>query len=99
MLAVSKNLHAVHENVFYTDGVLVRFLERRPIGDGRGIEENDISEHSFFNETAVIKTEIGGGQPAQSSDRLSHRDYFLVTHIFAENARKIAVGARMRIRF
>ena len=31
VVAVFKNLHAIDENVLYSDGVLVRFVERRPV--------------------------------------------------------------------
>src|SRR6266699_3668870 len=47
----------------------------------------------------MIQTEIGGGQSTQSPNRLSQRKHFFVAHVFAEHARKISVGARMRIRF
>jgi len=64
MLAILDHLNAVNENVFYAHGVLMRLLERRAIGNRRGIEHDHIREHSFFNKTAMIEAEISGGQPA-----------------------------------
>ena len=48
VLAVLENLHAVHENVFHADRVLMRFFERGAIGNRCRIENDDIGKHSFF---------------------------------------------------
>ncbi len=99
VFALFKNLHAVNENVFHADGILMRLVERRVIGDRPWIEHDHIREHSFFNETAMIEAEVSSWQSAQPSHRLSHRGNFLIPDIFAEHAREIPVGARMRVRF
>ena len=64
VFTVFKNLHAVNENVFHANGVLMRLVERRAIGNRRRIEHNHIGKHSLFKKTAMIEAEIGGGQPA-----------------------------------
>src|SRR3990172_12213934 len=46
VLAVAKYLRAVDEDVPHADGVLVRRLERRSVGDGRRIERHDVGEHA-----------------------------------------------------
>jgi hypothetical protein len=55
MLAVFENLHAIDENMLHSDGVLVRFVERRPVRNCRRIKDDHIGEHPFLNETAVIE--------------------------------------------
>ena len=47
----------------------------------------------------MIEAEISSRQCTQSPNRFSHGNYFLVTHIFAEEAREVSVRARMRVRF
>ena len=61
VLAVFDHLDAVNENVFHVGRVLMRFFEGRVVGDCRGIEHDDVSEHSFFQKSAMIEPEIGGG--------------------------------------
>ncbi len=46
MLAVFKNLHAIDENMLHSDGVLVGFVERRPVRNCRRIKDDDIGKHS-----------------------------------------------------
>src|SRR5947207_3395308 len=83
VLAVFNDLHAIHEHMFHANGVLMRFLECSAIRNRRGIEDNDVGEHAFFNETAMIETEIGGRQCTQSSHRFSQREHLFVPNIFA----------------
>ena len=61
VLTVLENLDTVHEDVFHADGVLMRFLEGGAIGNRFWIEDDDVGEHSFFEEAAAIEAEIGGG--------------------------------------
>lgn len=56
MLAIPKNVHAVDEDMFDTDGILVRLLVCRAISDRRWVEDNDICEHSLANKAAPIKS-------------------------------------------
>src|SRR5438128_9488547 len=99
VLAILDDLYAVNENVFHANGVLMRLVERRVIGDRRLIEHDHVREHSLFKKTAMIEAEIGGGQPAQSANRFLKRNYFFVAHVLAEEPRKISVRARVRVRF
>jgi hypothetical protein len=64
MFAIFDHLRAVDEYVFHANRVLMRFLERRPIGDRGWIKHNDIREHSFFDKAAMIEPEIGCRQRA-----------------------------------
>ena len=45
---------------------------------------------------AVLEPEVGRRQRGQPADRVGKRRDLLVADIFAEEAREIAVGARMR---
>jgi hypothetical protein len=97
VFAVLQDLHAVDENVFHSDGVLMGFVESCAVRDCRRIEDDHVSEHSFLNETAVIKTEIRRWQRAQASHCFGQREHFFVARIFSEHAREIPVSAWMGI--
>src|SRR5436190_89063 len=58
VFAVFQHLRSVHEHVFHSDGILMRFLECRPIADRRRIEHHDVSVHPFLDEAAMIQSEI-----------------------------------------
>ncbi len=64
VFATFEHLHAIHEDLLHTDGLLMRLIERRAIGNGRRIEDNDIREHSFFEKPAVVEPKICRGQSA-----------------------------------
>src|SRR2546423_1018699 len=99
MLAVLEHLHPVDKNMFHSHRVLMRFLKGRAIGNRRRIEDNDVGKHTLLDKAAMIEPEIGRRLSAQSPDRFRQRNYFFVTHIFAENSRKVSIGARMGVRF
>jgi len=40
----------------------MRLLERRLVRDGRGIEHNDIREHSLLEQAAAVEAKVLGGQ-------------------------------------
>jgi hypothetical protein len=56
MLAVLEDLHAVDEDMCDADGILMRMFVCRAIQDGRGVENNDVREHSRFDKTAPVKS-------------------------------------------
>jgi len=55
MLAILENLHTVHNNVFHSHGVLMRFFEGGMISDRRWIEHNQVSKHAFLEQSPVIE--------------------------------------------
>ena len=61
VFAILEDLHAVNENVFHADRVLMRLLKSRAIRNCRRIKHNDIGKHSFLEKTAMIETEICRG--------------------------------------
>src|SRR4029077_7220010 len=58
VLAVFDDLHTVHENMFHTGRVLMRFFKGGVICDRRRIEHHHVGEHSFLEKSAVIEAEI-----------------------------------------
>src|SRR6187455_4451 len=72
VLAVFNHLHTVHEHMFHTGCVLMRFFEGGMIGNCRRIEHHDVGEHSFLEKSAAIESEICRRQSAQSMDRVAH---------------------------
>ena len=58
VFAIFEHLHAIHEDLLHTDGILLRLLKRCSISNGRRINDNDIGEHSFFEKDAVVEPKI-----------------------------------------
>src|SRR6266850_6943226 len=58
MFAVFDDLRTVHEHMFYTGRVLMRFFKGGVICDRRRIEHHHVGEHSFLEKSAVIEPEI-----------------------------------------
>ena len=83
MFSVFKDLSAVDENVLHPDRVLVGILERRAVGDRRRIEYHNVREHSRFEKTAMVQTQIGRGQSCQSPDGFLERNHLIFTHVLA----------------
>src|SRR5947199_7474599 len=59
VLAILENLHAINKYVLHANRVLMWFLKGRAIGNRCRIEDDDIREHSFLEESAMIQSEIG----------------------------------------
>src|SRR5438034_2976220 len=59
VLAIFENLHAINKYVLHANRVLMWLLKRRAIGNRCRIEDDDIREHSFLEESAIIQSEIG----------------------------------------
>src|SRR5205085_3616500 len=60
MLTVFYDLGAVHENMLHADRILMRFFERRAIGDRCRVEYDHVGKHSFLEKSTAIQTEICG---------------------------------------
>src|SRR5688572_18368738 len=96
--AVLHYLDSVNEDVHHACRVLVRFLERRMIGDLRWVEDRDVRKIARLERSATCNFQVASGQPRQAPNRLFHRDQLLITHVSAEQAGEIAVCPGMRIR-
>ncbi len=79
------------------DRILVWLLEGRA---GRrsspGSKAPDIGIRAGFKRAAILDPQIGRGRVTRPVHRLLKRDQLFVTHVATEQARKIAIGARMR---
>ena len=65
VLAGLQHLHTIHEDVRFAVRKLVWLLECRMIGDGLGIEHNDIGEVTGFQATPVSDFQVGSGEGCQ----------------------------------
>ena len=63
MLTIFKNLDAVDENILHADRQLMGVIKCRAISDCVWIEDNHVSEHSWFEKASMIQSEIGRRQP------------------------------------
>src|SRR5438067_12753366 len=67
VLSILENVHGINKYVLHANRVLMGFLKGRAIGNRCRIEDYDIGEHSFLNESAKIKTYVTGRQSTQLS--------------------------------
>src|SRR5688572_14388877 len=93
VLAILEHLRSVHEHVLHSDGILVRLFEGRLVGDRFRIEDDNVSEHSFLKQPALIETKVLSRQAGHLPDCLFQRDHLFFTDILSQDAREISVGA------
>src|SRR5258708_3589225 len=96
MLALLAPLHAVHEDVLHADRIGMRLLVGRRVGDGRGIEDDDVGIHPFLDQAAALEPEIARRQPGHPAHGLLQRYHLVLAHVLAEQAGQVAVRTRMR---
>src|SRR5260221_2084724 len=96
VLAVLDHLHAVHEDVLHADRIGLRLLVGRRVGDGRGIEDDDVGIHPFLDQAAALEPEIARRQPGHPAHGLLQRYHLVLAHVLAEQAGEVAVRTRMR---
>src|SRR3972149_11387512 len=88
---------SVHEDVDDAFGELTRILPRRPIGDGRRVEDGDIRRHSVRQAAAIVEPDAGRGKRGHLADRFLEAQEPELSNIEAENAGKRARGSRMTL--
>src|SRR5262245_40242220 len=69
-LAVLEHAHAVHEHVLHPHRVLMGRLEGGAVGDGFGVEDDDVREEALLQPASPFEPEVGGGQGGEAPDRL-----------------------------
>lgn len=62
VLAVVEDLCAVDEDVLHAGGVLVGLGVGRAIGDGVGIEDDEVGVVAFFQSAPPVELQIAGRQ-------------------------------------
>ncbi len=75
----------------------MRLVEGREIGDLRRVEYRDVGVAALRQATAILQLEARGGQARQAPNRVLQRRHLLIAHIAAQEARKRAVSAWMRV--
>jgi hypothetical protein len=96
-------LAGIHDHVAVDDHirdparVAVRILEGRLVADRRGIEEREIGEIAWAKEAPRAQAQLGGRHPGHFRNRVLIGEEPCVAGVPAENARKRAVHARMRM--
>ena len=96
MLALVQHHLAVHEHGVDSHRILKRILERRLVGDGRGIEDHQVGPLAFLDRAAIGEAEDAGRQRRHLADRFFERNHLQLAHVAAEHAREGAEVARMR---
>src|SRR5581483_269291 len=97
--AVADHLYAIDEDVAHAGGELLRMVVGGVIGDRGGIEHDDVGEIAGSELAAILELEIVRGQRREAAHGIGERRHVLVAHVTAEEAREIAVGARVRLEF
>jgi hypothetical protein len=78
VLAVLEHLRPVDPHVADADGVLMRLLVGRAIGDRLRIEHDDVGELTGRQPSAILDAQVVGRQRGQPPDRFFERDDVLV---------------------
>src|SRR5437763_13281599 len=68
---------AVDQYLAHTGGELVRIGERGAVGDGRGVEYDNVGEVPVAEQATVTQAQGGGGQAAHPADGLRQREQLL----------------------
>src|SRR5260370_9036545 len=95
MSTIFKNLNAGDENLFHANGILMRLLISRLVDNGFRVEEDDVGEVAFLEESAVVQPQVGCREMRHLADGRFERQKLLLTYILAEHAGEVAVSARM----
>jgi len=72
---------------------------RRSAHDGRAAASDDVSGEADLEEAAAREAGGLGGERRHLADRLFESEDFLVAHVLTQNAREVAVSARMGVGF
>ena len=68
VLAVTNDLDAVDEDVGNTRCILMRLRERRPVPNGRRVENDYVGEVPGLERSAPVETKIGSRKRGQTPD-------------------------------
>src|SRR5262249_29779427 len=97
VFSVLQHLDTIDQHISNAGSVLVRFGKGRMVLDAGGIEDYDVGKVSRLERAATVDFEILRRQAREPSHSLFQRQQFLIAHITAQEPRKIAKSAWMRI--
>ena len=64
-----------------------------------GIEDHDVGPHILLEDPAIRQTHALSGKRGKFANRILKRELLFLANILAQDARKCAIGARMRMLF
>ena len=82
MLAIFQDLDPVDENMFYTNGILLRLFEGGDIRDRSRVEDHHVGEHTLLQKAPMVQLKIRRRKPRQSPNGLCEGDDVLLADIF-----------------
>ena len=88
---------AIHQHIVHPFGKLIGIIERGAVAHGCGIEDHDVSPHALLENAAISQSHALSRQRGELADGIFERQSFFFANIFAEDAGKGSVGARMRM--
>src|SRR2546426_6230311 len=77
VLAVLQDPDPIHPDVPHAGRVLMGLLVCRTVGDGPGIEHDDVREAALRETSTVFDPQRGGRERRELPDRFFHRDHVL----------------------
>src|SRR5437667_7900261 len=95
-LPMLQNHAPIHEHVLDADRSLVRLLERRAVDHGDRIEHGDVGVQPGPDEATVGETDALRRERRHLPHCELQREQLQIAGVAAEDARKTAVGARVR---
>ena len=87
----------VHEHVLHAFRKLIRILKRGQVTEACGIEYDDVSPHSLFQDAAIDQAHTLRGECAEFTDGIFESQQLIFTGVFAQDAREGSIGARVRM--
>jgi hypothetical protein len=76
-------MRSVDEDMLHPCRELMWFLEGGVVGDGGGIEDDNVGKHAFTNEPPAIQLKVRRRQPRELSDGFRERNDFFVPNVLS----------------
>jgi len=96
-LAAIDDGHAVDQHVLHPFAELIRIFKRCKVAHGFRIEYHEVCPHPRLDDSSVRQPHALRQQRGEFADGFFQAQFFLLTHVLAQNAGECPVGARMRV--
>src|ERR1700685_2091926 len=88
---------SIHQDVIHSLRELIGIFEGRKVAHGGGIEDHYIGPHSGLEHATISQAQALRRKRRKFTNRILDRQRVILADILSQNARKRAVGARMRV--
>src|ERR1700722_4110691 len=89
--------HSVHENIFHPPRKLIGPLEGSHVANSSRIKYHQIRPHTQLQHATIRQTHPLRRESAELTHGIFQGECVLLAHVFAQDTRKSAIGAGMRM--